>query len=115
MDERLTKALAFSNFTLTVNNQKKTIKTRVAQLRVVHYDGGVFTADHNTISFIKTLIDLGHKKSLVEDNRGTPINASSLSDLLDLLVSAYFNSMNELDAEYEKIKKSRSINKLMDW
>lgn len=115
MDERLSKALEFSNFTLTVNNQKKNIKTRVSQLRIVHHSGGIFVADQSTISFIKALIDLDNKKSLIEDTRGTPIQVSNLSELLDLLISAYYNSMNELDAEYEKIKKSRSINKLMDW
>ena len=46
MDERLEKALEFSNYTLTLNNQKRNIKNRVAQLQLVHHQAGVFIADN---------------------------------------------------------------------
>ena len=45
MDERLQKALEFSNYTLTLNNQKRNIKNRVQQLQLVHHGSGVFVAD----------------------------------------------------------------------
>ena len=53
MDERLEKALDFSNYALTINNQKRNIRNRVAQLQIVHHLGGVFIADHETIAFVK--------------------------------------------------------------
>ena len=65
MDERLEKALEFSNYALTINNQKRNIRNRVAQLQIVHYLGGVFIANHETIAFIKTLLDMEKKTCLL--------------------------------------------------
>jgi hypothetical protein len=115
MDERLQKALEFSNYTLTLNNEKKNIKNRVAQLQLVHYTGGVFKADPTTIAFIKAFIDLGHKNGVIVDTKENPIRISNLNEFLEKLTNAYFSATNEFEAEYEKIKKARNIKKLMDW
>ena len=115
MDERLSKALEFSNYALTINNQKRNIRNRVAQLQIVHYLGGVFLANHETIAFIKTLIDLEHKSSIVIDSKQNPINVKSLKELLDKLLNAYTSATTEFDIENEKLKKARNIKKVMDW
>tara|TARA_R110000851_G_scaffold73809_1_gene162792 strand:- start:188 stop:535 length:348 start_codon:yes stop_codon:yes gene_type:complete len=115
MDERLSKALEFSNYALTINNQKRNIRNRVAQLQIVHYLGGVFLADHETIAFIKTLIDLEHKSSIVIDSKQNPISVKSLKELLDKLLNAYTSATTEFDIENEKLKKARNIKKVMDW
>ena len=116
MDERLQKALDFSNYALTINNQKRNIKNRVAQLQLVHLSNGVFIANHETISFLKSLIDLGHEKQVVIlDSKENPIKISSLAELLEKLISAYFNAMNEYDSEYAKLRKVRSVKQIMDW
>ena len=115
MDERLQKALEFSNYSLTITNQKKNIKNRINQLRIVHHDNGVFFADEATIGFVKTLIDLGNKQSVLIDTKENPVEVKSLNDLLENLTSAYFSATNELNAEYLAIKKQRTVTKLMDW
>lgn len=115
MDERLEKALEFSNYALTINNQKRNIRNRVAQLQIVHHAGGVFIADHETISFVKTLIDMEHNKFIIIDSKNNPITIKSLKELLEKLVDAYISATTEFDIENEKIKKSRNIKKIMDW
>jgi len=115
MDERLQKALEFSNYSLTITNQKKNIKNRINQLRIVHHNNGVFFADEATISFIKTLIDLGNKSAILIDTKENPVEVDNLKNLIDNLTSAYFSATNELNAEYTKIKKQRTVTKLMDW
>jgi hypothetical protein len=115
MDERLSKALEFSNYALTINNQKRNIKNRVAQLQIVHYLGGVFLADHETIAFVKTLIDLERKDSIVIDSKQNPINVKSLKELMTKLLDAYTSATTEYDIENEKLKKARNIKKVMDW
>ena len=115
MDERLEKALEFSNYALTINNQKRNIRNRVAQLQIVHYSGGAFVANHETIAFIKALIDLKHKSSVVIDSLNNPITVKSLKDLLEKLVDAYTNATTEFNIENEKLKKARNIKKIMDW
>ena len=79
MDERLQKALEFSNFNLTINNQKKNIKNRVEQLRIVHHAGGVFRAGEDTISFVKTLIDPVDTESVLVDSKENPIQVKNLN------------------------------------
>ena len=73
MDERLQKALDFSNYTATINNQKNNIKNRFAQLQLVHHIGGVFIANSDTITFVKTLIDMGHKSGIIDAKENQPM------------------------------------------
>tara|TARA_A200000159_G_scaffold164527_1_gene194549 strand:+ start:1136 stop:1483 length:348 start_codon:yes stop_codon:yes gene_type:complete len=115
MDERLEKALEFSNYALTINNQKRNIRNRVAQLQIVHYLGGVFIANHETIAFIKTLLDMEKKTAIVIDSRENPITVKSLKELMDKLVDAYTSATTEFDIENERLKKARNIKKIMDW
>lgn len=115
MDERLQKALEFSNYTTTINNQKRNIKNRVAQLQIVHHTGGVFLANQETISFVKTMLDLEHNKGVLIDSKDNPVNVKDFNELLEKLVSAYFSASTEYENEYEKIKKSRNIKTAMDW
>tara|TARA_B110001454_G_scaffold217754_1_gene243856 strand:+ start:1847 stop:2194 length:348 start_codon:yes stop_codon:yes gene_type:complete len=115
MDQRLEKALDFSNYALTINNQKRNIRNRVAQLQIVHYLGGAFIADHETISFIKTLIDMKHKSFIIIDSKNNPITVKSLKELLEKLIDAYTTATAEFNIENEKIKKARNIKKIMDW
>lgn len=115
MDERLQKALDFSNYTITINNQKRNIKNRVAQLQLVHYKGGVFLADHTTISFIKAMVDMGHTSGALIDSKDNPIEVKDFNELLENLVSAYFSATQECSVEYAKIRKARSIKTIMDW
>tara|TARA_R110002167_G_scaffold53294_9_gene152964 strand:+ start:304 stop:651 length:348 start_codon:yes stop_codon:yes gene_type:complete len=115
MDERLEKALDFSNYALTINNQKRNIRNRVAQLQIVHYMGGVFLADHETIAFVKTLVDMKHKKFIVIDSKNNPITVKSVKELLEKLVGAYISATTEFDIENEKLKKARNIKTIMDW
>lgn len=115
MDERLQKALEFSNYSLTINNQKRNIKNRVQQLQIVHKNGGVFTADAVTIAFVKTLIDLEQKSAILIDTKENPVRVGNLEEFLDILVSAYTSATTEFEIEYEKLKKARNIKKIMDW
>jgi hypothetical protein len=116
MDERLQKALEFSNYTLTLNNQKRNIKNRVAQLQLVHHNGGTFVADHQTISFFKTLVDLERDKNItVMDSKENPVKIVNAGEVLEKLTDAYFGAMNEYESENEKLRKARSIKQIMDW
>ena len=60
MDERLQKALEFSNYTATINNQKRNIKNRFEQLQLVHHAGGTFVANQETIAFVNTMLSMKH-------------------------------------------------------
>lgn len=115
MDERLAKALEFSNYRSTIENQKRNLRSRVDALQTVTYNNGTFKSDKTTISFVKTLVDLNQSEAVVTDERNNPIEISDPKDFLETLLNAYNSSMNEFLAESKKLAKARSIKKIMDW
>ena len=115
MDERLEKALEFANYRITLGNQKRTLKQRTQVLQTVHYAKGVFHSSQTTIAFVKALVDMGKKESILIDTKENPIVIDDLADFLETLVSAYTESMNEYKVQAEKIRKARNIKSLMDW
>ena len=115
MDERLERALKFANYRKTLANQKQNILERMRVLQTVHYNRGLFDANSTTISFVKTFVDLGKTSTIVVDKKENLITIDDLQDFLETLVSAYVESVNECKPQLEKIEKSRSIKKLMDW
>lgn len=114
MDERLQNALEFSNYSVTIANQKKNIKNRVSQIQVVIFNGGSFIADQQTISFVKALVDLDKKEAIILDTNDNPIRIGKLSDFLEELVSAYTSAMNEYDIKMAKLKKTRNLKSMLE-
>jgi hypothetical protein len=115
MDERLQKALEFSNYTLTLNNQKRNIKNRVQQLQLVHHSSGVFVANQETIAFVKAMVDMEHTHGVLIDSKENPVRINNYKELLEKLVDQYISATQEYDVEYEKLRKSRNIKSIMDW
>jgi len=75
----------------------------------------VFIANHETIAFIKTLLDMEKKSAIVIDSRENPITVKNLQELMDKLIDAYTSATTEFDIENERLKKARNIKKIMDW
>ena len=51
MDQRLEKALDFSNYMVTLNNQKRVLTEQFKQDIIHYYCGGQFTVTQELISF----------------------------------------------------------------
>lgn len=116
MDERLKKALDFSNYMVTLNNQKRVLKERYREQTVYYHLGGQFTVTKDLITFVNMLVDRGNTEDivLIDDNE-TPIMVKNLEDFLSDITDTYFNAANEYHAEYEKLRKNRSVEKLIDY
>jgi hypothetical protein len=115
MDERLEKALDFSNYRITIENQKRNLKARIETLQTIMYNNGVWKADQLTISFVNTLISNNFKNAIVQDSRNNPIQIDDLNDFLSVLLSSYTAAMTENFYETQKLAKARNIKKIMDW
>jgi hypothetical protein len=115
MDERLKKALDFSNYMVTLNNQKRVLKERYREQTVYYHLGGQFTVTKDLITFVNMLVERGNTEDivLVDDNE-TPIMIKDLEDFLSELMDTYFTAANEYHAEYEKLRKNRSVEKLVE-
>jgi len=115
MDERLEKALEFSNYRATLGIQKRNIRTRMHVLQTVHYNKGSFIADSVTIAFVNALLQNGKTSAVIIDTKDSPVEVADLQDFLDALMSAYTEATLEYRSQMDKVTKARNIKQLMDW
>ena len=115
MDDRLEKALAFSKYRTTIENRRKSIKRRFESMLIVHYANGMFKADATTMSFIALLLAKGNTYSIILDVKENPIEVDDLTELFNILNSAYHAATNEYHTETKKLAKARDVKKAMNW
>jgi hypothetical protein len=115
MDEQLQKALEFSNYRQTLAIQRKLLKEKLEAKLTFGYLGGIFLIDRSLIAFVQLCIDQGRTSGIpLVDNNNNPILIDNLIKFRDEIFDRYFSANLEYLSEYEKIKKSRSVEKLVD-
>lgn len=113
MDQRLKDALEFSNYRLTLANHKKNLLLRAEALQVVSHAGGMFKASPYLITWLDFIIRSGAEQYVLTDQNDQPILVTDLVALKDRLFDAYTKSMNLLHVEYDKIKRARTVQKIV--
>lgn len=116
MDERLEKALKFSNYMVTLNNQKRILKQKYRENIVHYFNGGQFTVTQNLITFVNMLVDKGNSKDviLIDDNE-TPVLIDDLDDFLSDILDRYFSATNQYHSAYKDLISKRTVAKLVDY
>ncbi len=115
MDERLQKALDFSNYRQTLSIQRKTLKEKINAKLTYGCNGGIFKIDRSLITFVQMLIDQGRTENVpLIDVNENPILVIDLNEFRDEILDRYFTATFEYHEEYKKIKSSRSVEKLLD-
>jgi hypothetical protein len=113
MDDKLKAALEFSNYRLTLNNQKQNLKQRMNTMLTIGYMSALFTANPEIINFVKQLLDSGVERYIFLDDNETPVLVSNLKEFHEKLFSAYTEALNEYYVETEKLKKQRDTRGLV--
>ena len=113
MSTRLTKALEFSNYRVTLNNQQAQLKAKTESLLSYSINGGTFTIDIPLITFCKQLIDQGQENVVLLDIYNNPIKVE-VESFYEEIQSRYFEVTNEYYVEYEKLRKARKVHKVLD-
>lgn len=115
MDERLKNALDFSNYRMTLAVQRKSLKENMESKLSYGYNGGIFHIDMALISFVQMLID---KEKIADvpilDQNQNPILIDDVNKFRDEIFDRYFSVTYEYLNKYEALKKSRSVEKLVD-
>jgi hypothetical protein len=115
MDDRLKQALEFSNYSNTISTQRKLLKEKVDARLTYGHNSGIFKITPSLISFVQMLIDRGRIENIpLMDLNNNPILIIDLVSFRDDLLDRYFSSVYEYYEQYEKIKKSRTVEKLID-
>jgi hypothetical protein len=113
MDDKLKEALEFSNYRLTLNNQKQNLIQRMNTQLTIGYANAMFTTSLELINFVQHLVDKKIEQFVFVDNNGNPILVTTLEDFHTKLFSAYAEALNEFYNDYEKIKKQRTTKGLV--
>lgn len=116
MDERLEKALEFSNYMVTLNNQKRVLKEQFKENIIYYYNGGQFTVNKQLLTFVNMLVEKGNDEDivLIDDNE-TPVMISNLNDFLLDITDRYFSAANSYHAQYKDLISKRSVPKLIEY
>lgn len=113
MSAKLTKALEFANYRVTMNNQKEQLKAKAEGLLIYSINGGSFKIDRSLITFCKALIDSNEKSVVLLDVYNNPI-LIELESFYDEILSRYIEVTNDYYVEYEKLRKARKTHAVLD-
>lgn len=115
MQDQLKKALEFSNYKQTFSIQRKTLKEKIEAKLTFGFNGGIFKVDRELLTFVQVLINEGRIAGVILlDVNDNPILVENLEDFKDEIFDRYFTATNEYYEHYQNLKKSRSVEKLLE-
>jgi hypothetical protein len=115
MDERLKKALEFSNYRISLFQRKEDLKLNMANMLTHASNGGIFKINPALICFVKTVIDKGKTRVVLIDSNENPIEITNTQDFYDAIFNKYFEATNLYHTEYSKLKSSRTVSSLYEF
>ena len=114
MEEEYKNAMEFSKYRQTLAIQRKTLKEKIDAKLTYGFNGGIFKIDRNLLNFVEMLIYKDRSENLVVlDANENPILVEDLVKFRDEIFDRYFSASFEYYEEYQKIKKSRSVESLV--
>jgi hypothetical protein len=115
MQEQLKKALEFSQYNQTLSIQRKLLKEKIESKLTFGHAGGIFKIDRTLIVFVQMLLNQSRTQGVVLlDQNENPILVDDLVKFQDEILDRYFTSTNEYFEQYQTLKKSRSVEKLLE-
>jgi hypothetical protein len=114
MDERLEKALEFSNFMVTLNNQKRIFKEKFEQDIIYYHKGCQFTVNKELVCFCKIMMLQEQDSIVLIDDNSRPVEIEDLETFYNSILSVYHQASNEYLNKCNTLLKDRSINKMVE-
>ena len=115
MDERLEKALDFSNYMLTLNNQKRLLAEKYQEQLIHFYNGSQFTITRELMTFVSAMVLVDQDEIVITDDNNIPCMVDDLESFYAEIVNKYNIASNEYFTAYANLKKNRSVEKLVDY
>ena len=115
MDERLEKALDFSNYMLTLNNQKRLLAEKYQEDLIHFYNGSQFTITRELITFVSVMVSADQDEVVITDDNNIPCLISNAEEFYANILNQYATASNAYHTEYLKLKSNRSVEKLVDY
>ena len=107
MDDRLKSALDFSNYMVTLNNQRRLIHEQFLENCVHYLNGGKFSVTRELINFCHMLVSTGQEDVVLIDDNNSPVKVDNIEDFLSEILDIYFTNSNEYLEKFSSLKKKR--------
>ncbi len=114
MEESLEKALDFSNYMVTLNNQKRILHEEYQESLIIYQGGGKFTITNELVSFVGHLNDGANTKVVLIDDNQTPVLIEDLPTFVYDMKLQYLKVSNEYFEKYKKMMDKRNVESLVD-
>jgi len=115
MQEQYKKALDFSKYRQTFSIQRKNLKEKIDAKLTYGFNGGIFKIDRTLLNFVEMLIYKDRSENVVLlDCNENPILIEDLVQFREEVFDRYFSATFEYHEEYQKIKKARSVESLIN-
>ena len=115
MDNQLKQALDFANYRQTFSIQRQTLKEKIEAKLTYGTSNGIFKIDRALIAYVQMLVDQGRVDGVpLIDSNDTPILIANLEEFRDEILDRYYTATLEFYEQYQELKKSRSVEKLLD-
>jgi|TARA_B110000977_G_scaffold201274_1_gene295103 hypothetical protein len=115
MDERLEKALDFSNYMVTLSNQKRLLAEKYQEELLHFYNGSQFTITRELITFVSIMVSADQDEVVIADDNNIPCMIEDLSVFYGHILDLYTTASNNYHSAYLKLKSSRSVEKLVNY
>lgn len=115
MDERLEKALDFSNYMVTLNNQKRLLAETYQQKLIHFYNGSQFTITRELLTFVSVMVNAEQDEVVITDDNNIPCLVKDVDVFYEEILEKYTIASNEYHSAYLKLKTSRSVEKLVNY
>jgi hypothetical protein len=112
LDNRLQDALDFSNYRITLYNQKQLLKQKLDEQLTISINGGIIKVSQELISFIGYIISMGKNDVILLDINKNPIFIDDLNAFHKDIIAKYYQSMNDYLVEFKNMQKARNVKSL---
>lgn len=115
MQDHIKQALEFAHYRQTFSIQRKILKEKISAKLTLGYNGGLFYVDRILLAFVELLLTKGRTNGVILlDQNENPILIEDLTVFRDECFNRYFEATNEYFEQDQLLKKSRSVQKLLD-
>jgi hypothetical protein len=91
------------------------LKEKIQAKLTYGHNGGLFYIDRTLLTFVEILCTKGRTSgAVILDSNENPILIDDLEKFRDEIFSRYFEATYEYAESYQALKKSRSVEKLLD-
>lgn len=115
MDERLKKALDFSNYMQTLNNQKRLLLEKYQEDLICFYNGSQFTITRELITFVNAMISTNQSDIVIIDDNNIPCMIEDAENFYVDIIDTYTAASTNYHSAYTTLKTNRSVGKLVNY